>query len=111
MNKGDGSAGAATADHQKMNASDQKLTQTIRKSVMADKSLSSYAHNVKIIAMNGMVTLKGPVRSDDEKKAIVAKAIGSCWQPRQGHRSTYRQIFFTQQVVDSNRRFHHVEYE
>jgi osmotically-inducible protein OsmY len=75
MNKGDGSAGAVTADQQKMNASDQKLTQAIRKSVMSDKTLSSYAHNVKIIAMNGMVTLKGPVRSDDEKKTIVAKAI------------------------------------
>jgi len=75
MNKGDGSAGAVTADQQKMNASDQKLAQTIRKSVMADKTLSSYAHNVKIIAMNGMVTLKGPVRSDDEKKTVIAKAI------------------------------------
>jgi hypothetical protein len=75
MNKGDGSAGAVTADQQKMNPGDRKLTQTIRKSVMADKSLSTYAHNVKIITMNGMVTLRGPVRSEDEKKTIVAKAI------------------------------------
>jgi hyperosmotically inducible protein len=30
---------------------------------------------VKIISQNGMVTLKGPVRSDDEKKAVTAKAI------------------------------------
>jgi hyperosmotically inducible protein len=74
MNKGDGSSGAVTADQQKMNSSDRKLTQTIRKSVVADKSLSTYAHNVKIISQNGMVTLKGPVRSDDEKKTIVAKA-------------------------------------
>jgi hyperosmotically inducible periplasmic protein len=42
--------------------------------VIADKSLSTYAHNVKIIAQNGMVTVKGPVRSEDERKAIVAKA-------------------------------------
>jgi hyperosmotically inducible periplasmic protein len=41
---------------------------------MEDKSLSTYAHNVKIITQNGMVTLKGPVRSEDEKKAIEAKA-------------------------------------
>ena len=36
--------------------------------------LSTYAHNVKIITQNGQVTLKGPVRSEDEKKAIEAKA-------------------------------------
>lgn len=42
---------------------------------MADKSLSTYAHNVKIISQNGMVTLKGPVRSEDEKKAVMAKAV------------------------------------
>ena len=41
---------------------------------MKDKSLSSYAHNVKIITQNGQVTLKGPVRSDDEKRAVEAKA-------------------------------------
>lgn len=75
VNKGDGSAGAVTADKQKMNEGDRKLTQDIRKSVMADKSLSTYAHNVKIISQNGMVTLKGPVRSEDEKKTIVAKAV------------------------------------
>jgi hyperosmotically inducible periplasmic protein len=75
VNKGDGSTGAVTADQQKSNSSDRKLTQSIRKSVMADKSLSTYAHNVKIISQNGMVTLKGPVRSEDEKKAVMAKAV------------------------------------
>jgi osmotically-inducible protein OsmY len=39
-----------------------------------DKSLSTYAHNVKIITQNGQVTLKGPVRSEEEKRAIEAKA-------------------------------------
>ena len=42
---------------------------------MADKSLSTYAHNVKIISQNGTVTLKGPVKSDDEKTAVIAKAV------------------------------------
>lgn len=69
-NKGD----AMSADKQKMNASDRALTQKIRKAVMSDKSLSTYAHNVKIISQDGMVTLKGPVRSDDEKKTILARA-------------------------------------
>jgi len=42
--------------------------------VIKDKSLSTYAHNIKIITQNGQVTLKGPVRSEDEKRAIEAKA-------------------------------------
>jgi osmotically-inducible protein OsmY len=42
--------------------------------VVKDKSLSTYAHNVKVISQNGMVTLKGPVKSEEEKQAIEAKA-------------------------------------
>lgn len=74
MNKGDGSKGAMTADQQKMNPTDRKTTQNIRKALIADKSLSTYAHNVKVIAVNGKVTLKGPVRSDVEKQAVASKA-------------------------------------
>jgi len=66
--------GGQTADQQAMNKSDRQLTQQIRKSVMDDKTLSTYAHNVKIIAQDGTVTLRGPVRSEDEKAAIEAKA-------------------------------------
>jgi osmotically-inducible protein OsmY len=39
-----------------------------------DKSLSTYAHNVKVISEHGTVTLKGPVRSQAEMNAIMAKA-------------------------------------
>jgi hyperosmotically inducible protein len=74
-NKGDGRPGAITADQQKTNASDQDVTKNIRRSIMADKSLSTYAHNVKIITQNGAVTLKGPVKSDSEKQSVVAKAV------------------------------------
>jgi osmotically-inducible protein OsmY len=63
-----------TADQQKMNPSDRAITQKIRKAVMADKSLSTYAHNVKIVAQDSKVTLRGPVRSDDEKRSVEAKA-------------------------------------
>ncbi len=63
-----------TADQQKSNKADRQLTQQIRKSVVADKSLSVAAHNVKIISRYGMVTLRGTVKSDDEKKAIEDKA-------------------------------------
>jgi osmotically-inducible protein OsmY len=74
VNQQDRAQGGVTADQQKENRSDRDLTQQIRKSVMADKSLSTYAHNVKIVAQGGVVTVKGPVRSDDERKAVVAKA-------------------------------------
>lgn len=74
VNKRDSNPGEATADQQQMNAADRGITAKIRKAVMADKSLSTYAHNVKIISQNGTVTLKGPVRSDVEVKSLVAKA-------------------------------------
>jgi len=74
-NKGDGSAGAVTADQQKTNTSDQQITKNIRRSLTQDKSLSTNAHNVKIITQNGAVTLKGPVNSASEKQAVVAKAV------------------------------------
>jgi osmotically-inducible protein OsmY len=63
-----------TADQQSEATSDRMLTKKIRQSIVADKSLSTYAHNVKIITKGGMVTLKGPVHSEDEKSAIASKA-------------------------------------
>jgi len=74
VNKQDRNAGAVTAGQQKENISDRDLTAKIRKAIIADKSLSTYAHNVKIVSQNGTVTLKGPVRSDAEVQTIVAKA-------------------------------------
>jgi hyperosmotically inducible protein len=67
--------GAATADQQAENPGDRDLARKIRKSIMDDKNLSTYAHNVKVIARGGTVILKGPVRSHDEKTAIEAKAV------------------------------------
>jgi osmotically-inducible protein OsmY len=74
VNKRDRKTGAVTADQQKENSSDRELTASIRKALMGNKELSTYAHNVKVVTRNGMVTLKGPVRSEDEKKAVEAKA-------------------------------------
>ena len=74
VNERDRSPNEPTADQQKNNRSDRDITQQIRQSIMKDKSLSTYAHNVKIVTQDGQVTLKGPVRSDEEKKAIEAKA-------------------------------------
>lgn len=64
----------ATADQQPANKSDTEITREIRRSIVADKSLSTYAHNVKVITQNGAVTLKGPVNSDDEKQTVASKA-------------------------------------
>jgi len=64
-----------TADDQKMNPADRAITQKIRKALHDDNSLSTYAHNVKIITQDGKVTLRGPVRSDEEKASIEAKAV------------------------------------
>ena len=73
-NKRDRNKSEPTADQAKNNTSDRDTMQKIRKSIMDDKSLSTYAHNVKVIAQGGKVTLKGPVRSEDEKRTVEQKA-------------------------------------
>src|SRR4029453_5482910 len=73
-NKRDRAPEAVTADQQKENTSDREITQKIRRALVEDKTLSTYAHNVKVVAQDGQVTLKGPVRTEDEKKAVEAKA-------------------------------------
>src|ERR1700721_3449837 len=73
MNKDDASKDATTADQQKMNPNDRVITQKIRAEIMKDKSLSTYAHNVKIITQDGKVTLKGPARSREKKHGGEAK--------------------------------------
>ena len=74
VNQRDRQPSATTADQQPNNRSDLETTRQIRKSIVGDKSLSTYGHNVKIVTKAGKVTLKGPVRSDDEKKSIEVKA-------------------------------------
>jgi hyperosmotically inducible protein len=69
-----------TADEQKMDPADRAITQKIRKAIHEDNTLSTYAHNVKIIAKDGKVTLRGPVRSEDEKSNIEAKAVAVAGQ-------------------------------
>jgi len=74
INKRDASPKELTADQQGETKEDREITQKIRQAVVDDKSLSTYAHNVKIITVGGMVTLKGPVRSEEEKRVIEEKA-------------------------------------
>ncbi len=74
VNTRDRAKTAVTADQQSETAADRDMTKQIRQAVMADKSLSTYAHNVKIVTRGGKVTLRGPVRSEDEKQTLAAKA-------------------------------------
>ena len=80
--------GAAAADNTKRNrqeeivagdqsnkTSDLDITKHIRRRIVKDDSLSVYAHNVKIITNDGLVTLKGPVRSDEERKRVENVAV------------------------------------
>ncbi len=63
-----------TPGDQSNEKADLNLTQEIRKAIMADDSLSMNAKNVKIITANGVVTLRGPVNTPQEKATIEAKA-------------------------------------
>jgi hyperosmotically inducible periplasmic protein len=63
-----------TPGDQSNTKADLTLTQQIRKALMADKSLSTNAKNIKIITANGVVTLRGPVNTPQEKATIEAKA-------------------------------------
>jgi len=74
VNQRDRNGGQSTADQQKENASDREITRQIRRSITQDKGLSTYAKNIKVITQNGSVTLRGPVRSQEEKKSIENKA-------------------------------------
>jgi hyperosmotically inducible protein len=62
------------ADNQSNATADRMTTAKIRKAIIADKQLSTYAHNVKIITLNGKVTLKGPVKSEEEKQQVASDA-------------------------------------
>jgi osmotically-inducible protein OsmY len=81
VNQRDRDPNQPTADQQKNNATDLDMAKNIRRSIVADKSLSSDAHNVKVISQNGTVTLKGPVKSEAEKSAIVSKAVSVAGSP------------------------------
>jgi hyperosmotically inducible periplasmic protein len=69
-NERDRSGETQTSGDQSNKSEDVKITAAIRRAVVKDHSLSSMAKNVKIIAANGVVTLRGPVKSDAEKTKI-----------------------------------------
>jgi hyperosmotically inducible protein len=73
VNQRDQSEGAKTPIDQNENQKDIDITASIRKRVVEAK-LSTNAENSKIITQDGKVTLRGPVKTEDEKKQIEAIA-------------------------------------
>ena len=74
VNVRDRASNAMTAGQQSNSKQDVALTTEVRKAIVKDDSLSTMAHNVKIITVNGEVTLRGPVKSAQEKTTIGSKA-------------------------------------
>jgi len=74
INKRDRNGSTLTPMDQGGSEADRKLTQQIRQAVVKDSALSFTAKNVKIITINGKVTLRGPVKSDPERAAVEADA-------------------------------------
>jgi hyperosmotically inducible periplasmic protein len=74
VNVRDRSPNAMSAGQQSNAKTDTELTRKIRRAVVEDNSLSMMAHNVKIVTANGSVTLRGPVKTEDEKNDIASKA-------------------------------------
>jgi len=72
----DRTAGAKTPGAQSNDATDLRITREIRQAVVKDDALSTNAHNVKIVTVGRVVTLRGPVDSAEERAKIDAKARG-----------------------------------
>lgn len=66
--------GSLTPMDQAENEVDRTITQKIRQEVVKNDTLSMSAKNIKIITVNGVVTLRGPVKSDKERADIGALA-------------------------------------
>jgi osmotically-inducible protein OsmY len=73
-NKRDRSGETQTAGDQSNSSADIKTTAAIRRAVVHEDSLSMMAKNVKIITENGVVILRGPVKSEAEKTKIAELA-------------------------------------
>jgi len=74
VNVRDRGGNTLTPMDQSEHGADRTVTQNVRRAIVGDKSLSTQAHNVKIITVDGVVTLRGPVKNEQERSAVVAKA-------------------------------------
>ncbi len=73
-NARDRNSDTLTPTDQGGSAAESEITAKIRQAIVKDDALSVQAHNVKIITIDGSVTLRGPVKSAAEKAAVTAQA-------------------------------------
>jgi osmotically-inducible protein OsmY len=76
MNARDRNAETMKPTDQSNSKADIRLAAAVRRAIENDKSLSTSAHNIKLVANGGVVTLRGPVASDEEKQKV-AQIAGS----------------------------------
>jgi len=69
-NERDRSGETKTSGDQSNSSADLKVTQAIRRALLKDRELSTTAKNIKIITANGQVTLRGPVKTAQEKAKV-----------------------------------------
>lgn len=74
INERDKDGATSTPQTQPNNAQDRELLAAVRRAIVDDKSLSTMAHNVKIVVEGGTVTLRGPVQSAEEKAKVESLA-------------------------------------
>ena len=70
-NERDRSGETQTSGDQSNSSADLKITQAIRQALMKDGELSTTAKNIKVITANGEVTLRGPVKTAQEKQKSI----------------------------------------
>jgi hyperosmotically inducible periplasmic protein len=69
-NERDRSGETKTSGDQSNSSADLKITQAVRQALMKEDDLSMTAKNIKIITADGHVTLRGPVKTAQEKAKI-----------------------------------------
>ena len=75
-NERDRSGATLTPGDQGESEADRSVTQHVRSALVGDDGLSSNGKNVKIVTQDGVVTLRGPVKSAEEKAAVATLARG-----------------------------------
>ncbi len=69
-NERDRSGETKTSGDESNSSADLKITQAIRRALMKDRELSTMAKNIKVVTANGQVTLRGPVKTVQEKTKV-----------------------------------------
>lgn len=74
INERDKGGATKTPQNQSNSKQDRNLLAAVRRAIVGDKSLSTMAHNVKVLVEGGVVTLRGPVKNESEKAKVESLA-------------------------------------